>query len=394
MFGRRSANQTCARNPIVIGFLSLACIVVRLVLPEQKFTANPPKERAIKVPDETKDLRRQYNSNNQYFKLIPRMNDRIAMLRETKISDRYDPSADAVVFQGDCMDLLRQIPDGQLQLVVTSPPYNIGKEYERRLHLDHYIDQQAAVIAECARALSDRGSICWQVGNYVDNGAIIPLDTILYPVFRSLKLRMRNRIVWHFEHGLHCSKRFSGRYETIIWFTKSDDYTFNLDPVRVPQKYPGKKHFKGPKAGQYSGNPLGKNPGDLWIVPNVKSNHVEKTIHPCQFPVELIERLVLSLTKLGNWVFDPFAGVGTTMIAAVRHGRRGAGAEIMPKYVKVARDRLRSDFAGTLQTRPMSRPVYDPKAAGNSLTVSPWETNDNPNQLRLIEQSTKRYRVK
>ncbi len=322
------------------------------------------------------------------------MNDRIAMLRETKISDRYDPSADAVVFQGDCMDLLRQIPDGQLQLVVTSPPYNIGKEYERRLHLDHYIDQQAAVIAECARALSDRGSICWQVGNYVDNGAIIPLDTILYPVFRSLKLRMRNRIVWHFEHGLHCSKRFSGRYETIIWFTKSDDYTFNLDPVRVPQKYPGKKHFKGPKAGQYSGNPLGKNPGDLWIVPNVKSNHVEKTIHPCQFPVELIERLVLSLTKLGNWVFDPFAGVGTTMIAAVRHGRRGAGAEIMPKYVKVARDRLRSDFAGTLQTRPMSRPVYDPKAAGNSLTVSPWETNDNPNQLRLIEQSTKRYRVK
>jgi adenine-specific DNA-methyltransferase len=322
------------------------------------------------------------------------MNNRIAILRETKVSDHYDPSAHAVVFQGDCIDLLRQIPDGQLQLVVTSPPYNIGKEYERRLRLDHYIDQQAAVIAECARALSDRGSICWQVGNYVDNGAIVPLDTILYPVFRSLGLKMRNRIIWHFEHGLHCSKRFSGRYETIIWFTKSDDYTFHLDPVRVPQKYPGKKHFKGPKTGQYSGNPLGKNPGDLWIIPNVKSNHVEKTIHPCQFPVELIERLVLSLTKPGDWVFDPFAGVGTTMIAALRHGRRGAGAEILPKYIKVARDRLHSDFAGTLRTRPMNRPVYDPKAAGNSLTVSPWDTNDHPNQLRLIEQTPKRYRVK
>lgn len=322
------------------------------------------------------------------------MNNRVAILRETKISDHYDRSANAVVFQGDCMNLLSKIPDGELQLVVTSPPYNIGKEYERRLHLDHYIDQQAAVIAECVRTLSDRGSICWQVGNYVDNGAIIPLDTILYPVFRSLGLKMRNRIIWHFEHGLHCSKRFSGRYETIIWFTKSDDYTFNLDPVRVPQKYPGKKHFKGPKAGQYSGNPLGKNPGDLWIVPNVKSNHVEKTIHPCQFPVELIERLVLSLTKPGDWVFDPFAGVGTTIIAAVRHGRRGAGAEIMPKYVKVARDRLRSDFEGTLRTRPMNRPVYDPKAAGNSLIVSPWDTNANPTQLRLIEQSTKGYRVK
>lgn len=322
------------------------------------------------------------------------MNHRISVLRDTKISDHYDPSANAVIFQGDCLDLLKQVPDGRLQLVVTSPPYNIGKEYERRLRLDHYVNQQAAIITNCVRALSDRGSICWQVGNYVDNGAIVPLDTILYPVFRSLGLKMRNRIIWHFEHGLHCSKRFSGRYETIIWFTKSDGYTFNLDPVRVPQKYPGKKHFKGPKAGQYSGNPLGKNPGDVWIIPNVKSNHVEKTIHPCQFPVELIERLVLSLTKPGDWVFDPFAGVGSTIIAAVRHGRRGAGAEIVPKYVKVARDRLQADIAGTLRTRPMNRPVYDPKVAGNKLTVAPWKSEDHPGQLRLIEQTSKRYRVK
>lgn len=322
------------------------------------------------------------------------MNQRIFPFHGTKIADKYDPSANAIIFQGDCMDLLRQIPDGRLQLVVTSPPYNIGKEYERRLHLDHYIDQQAAVITECVRALSHRGSICWQVGNYVDNGAIVPLDTILYPVFRSRGLKMRNRIIWHFEHGLHCSNRFSGRYETIIWFTRSDDYTFNLDPVRVPQKYPGKKHFKGPKAGQYSSNPLGKNPGDVWIIPNVKSNHVEKTIHPCQFPVELVERLVLSMTKPGDWVFDPFAGVGSTMIAAVRHGRRGAGAEIVPKYVKIARERMNEDLAGILRTRPMNRPVYDPIAAGNSLTVAPWGIEDDPRQLRLIEEPPKRYRAK
>jgi adenine-specific DNA-methyltransferase len=322
------------------------------------------------------------------------MNNHISVLHGTKIADHYDPSADAVIFQGDCMDLLGQIPDGQLQLVVTSPPYNIGKEYERRLHLDHYIAQQAAVITECVRALSDRGSICWQVGNYVDNGAIVPLDTILYPVFRSLDLKMRNRIIWHFEHGLHCSKRYSGRYETIIWFTKSDAYTFNLDSVRVPQKYPGKKHFKGPKAGQYSSNPLGKNPGDVWIFPNVKNNHVEKTIHPCQFPVELVERLVLSMTKPDDWVFDPFSGVGSTMIAAVRHGRRGVGAEIMPKYVKVARDRMRADISGSLRTRPMNRPVYDPKAAGNSLTIAPWDIENKSPQLRLIEQTPRPYRVK
>jgi adenine-specific DNA-methyltransferase len=151
------------------------------------------------------------------------------------------------------------MPDESLQLVVTSPPYNIGKEYERRLKLEVYLEQQAEVIRECVRCLASRGSICWQVGNYVDNGAIIPLDTVLYPIFTELGLRMRNRIIWHFEHGLHCSRRFSGRYETIIWFTKSDDYVFDLDAVRVPQKYPGKKYFKGPKVGQYFCNPIAVN---------------------------------------------------------------------------------------------------------------------------------------
>lgn len=179
----------------------------------------------------------------------------VMFTEEHKISDEFAPSEHVVVYPGDCLDLLRKIPAESLQLVITSPPYNIGKEYEKRLHLDLYLRQQAQVIAECVRALSPRGSICWQVGNYVDSGAIIPLDTVLYPIFSGLGLRMRNRIIWHFEHGLHCSRRFSGRYETIIWFTKSDDYVFNLDAVRVPQKYPGKRYFKGPKAGQYSCNP-------------------------------------------------------------------------------------------------------------------------------------------
>lgn len=305
--------------------------------------------------------------------------------QKIRISEEFAPSESIVVYPGDCLTLLKTIPDESLQLIVTSPPYNIGKEYEKRLHLDLYLRQQAQVIAECVRALSPRGSICWQVGNYVDRGAIIPLDTVLYPIFSGLGLRMRNRIIWHFEHGLHCSRRFSGRYETIIWFTKSDDYVFCLDPVRIPQKYPGKKYFKGPKAGQYSCNPLGKNPGDLWVIPNVKSNHVEKTEHPCQFPVELIERLVLSLTNEGDWVLDPFLGTGTTVIAAVRHSRRGAGAETVPKYVKLARERIRQELAGTLRTRPMDRPVYDPVEAGNSLAVAPW--NKEPKQITLFERS-------
>lgn len=311
------------------------------------------------------------------------------MFDKRHIAETFSNSEDIIVYHGYCLKLLSTIPDESLQLIVTSPPYNIGKEYEKRLKLETYLEQQASVIRECVRSLSPRGSICWQVGNYVDNGSIVPLDTVLYPIFINFGLKMRNRIIWHFEHGLHCSRRFSGRYETIIWFTKSDNYVFNLDPVRVPQKYPGKKYFKGPNAGKHSCNPLGKNPGDFWIIPNVKSNHVEKTDHPCQFPVELIERLVLAMTNENDWVFDPFLGTGTSIIAAIRHNRRGVGAEVLPQYIKLARQRIEQEIAGTLKTRPMNQPVYDPVKAGNSLTVAPWTTNSD--QPLLIKEKKRKY---
>jgi adenine-specific DNA-methyltransferase len=314
------------------------------------------------------------------------------MFQSWEIAEVFAPSENIIVFPGDCLNLLKSIPDESLQLVITSPPYNIGKEYETRLKLDRYLEEQATVIQECVRCLSPQGSICWQVGNYVDKGSIIPLDTILYPIFKDLGLKLRNRIIWHFEHGLHCSRRFSGRYETIIWFTKKDNYVFNLDPIRIPQKYPGKKYFKGPKAGKYSCNPLGKNPGDLWIIPNVKSNHIEKTNHPCQFPVELIERFVLSMTNEGDWVFDPFLGTGTTVIAAIRHKRRGAGAETVSKYLTLARKRIVQELAGTLKTRPMNKPIYDPVEAGNSLTIAPWSGNKTKRQMVIFEKPNKKQR--
>jgi adenine-specific DNA-methyltransferase len=262
-----------------------------------------------------------------------------------------------------CMDNLtymRPLAVGSMQLIVTSPPYNIGKSYEQRGPLDAYVNEQAHIISECVRLLSDQGSLCWQVGNHVQDGEIFPLDMVLYPIFQKLGLRLRNRIIWHFEHGLHCSNRLSGRYETILWFTKTDTYTFNLDPIRVPSKYPAKRYYKGPKAGQLSCNPLGKNPGDVWVFPNVKNNHVEKTEHPCQFPVELVERLVLSLTEPGDAVFDPYMGVGSSVIAAIKHDRVGYGCDVSSQYVDLAWDRVDAFHAGTLRTRPMDRPVYDP----------------------------------
>ena len=281
-------------------------------------------------------------------------------MAQVSVSSAFIQDAAVVLFEGDCLDLLSTIPDDQMDMVVTSPPYNLGKSYEKKQRLDDYLANQSRVIAECVRVLKTTGSICWQVGNFVENGEIVPLDIVLYPIFARLGLSLRNRIVWHFEHGLHTSKRFSGRYEVILWFTKSDAYVFNLDPVRVPQKYPRKKYFKGPRVGEYSGNPLGKNPGDVWIIPNVKANHIEKTIHPCQFPVELVERLVLSLTNADGWVLDPYMGVGTTAVAALMHGRHVAGAEIVHDYVEVARERIGLGEVGKLRVRPIDRPVYDP----------------------------------
>ena len=310
-----------------------------------------------------------------------------------KISRKFDTSADCILYQGDCLELLKTVPDGFAKLIVTSPPYNLGKEYETRLDLEEYLSEQKKVIKECVRALSDEGSICWQVGNYVKNGEIIPLDMVLFPIFSSLRLHLRNRIVWEFGHGLHASKRFSGRYEVILWFTKSNKYTFNLDSIRVPQKYPQKKYFKGPKKGELSGNPLGKNPSDIWDVPNVKANHIEKTIHPCQFPVELIERLVLSMTDENDWVLDPFMGVGSTAIAALIHHRKAIGAEIMPEYIEIAEERVQQAVKGDLQIRPMERPVYDPNTPTKNIPPKVIKLEKTKaNQPRLMEKRRK-YKV-
>jgi len=188
---------------------------------------------------------------------------------------------------------------------------------------------------------------------------IVPLDIEMAYIFKKHSLKLRNRIIWHFGHGLHNKRRFSGRYEVIMWYSKTDDYQFDLDSVRVPAKYPGKRHFKGPKKGKLSGNPLGKNPEDVWSIPNVKANHIEKTDHPCQFPVGLIEKLVLSMTKPGQLVFDPFAGVGSSGVAAALHERNFLGCELIANYAKQAKERVDAALSGTARYRPHDKELYD-----------------------------------
>ncbi|MBI4739796.1 site-specific DNA-methyltransferase [Candidatus Woesearchaeota archaeon] len=318
-------------------------------------------------------------------------------LKSYKIDQDFKQNSQIVVHEGDTCEFLKKVPDKSFKLIITSPPYNIGKVYEKKTDLMNYLKVQESIIQELIRTLRDDGSICWQVGNYVQNGEVYPLDIYYYDIFRDAGLKLRNRIVWRFGHGLHAQKRFSGRYEIILWFTKSDNYTFNLDSVRVPSKYPGKRNWKGKNKGELSGNPLGKNPSDfwettksdwetaIWDIPNVKSNHPEKTEHPCQFPIELVERCVLALTNEDDWVYDPFAGVGSALLAGLLHNRRVAGSEKEAEYVKLTRERIDQLFSGALKRRPLGKPVYQPTGKEKiSQIPTEWKKEKQDESLRSI----------
>ncbi|MBM3403949.1 MAG: site-specific DNA-methyltransferase [Bacteroidetes bacterium] len=316
------------------------------------------------------------------------------MKAKEPLFDYINPDIHYSILNGDCLTILKRIEDNRFDLILTSPPYNIGKSYETKTSIEKYLETQEEIISELVRVLSYEGNLCWQVGNYIDKGEVFPLDIYYYQIFKRLGFKLRNRIIWYFGHGLHASNRFSGRYESVLWFSKTDDYIFNLDRVRVPAKYPGKLHFKGPKKGQPSGNHLGKNPSDIWQIleqdwekamwniPNVKSNHPEKTTHPCQFPIELVERCVLALTNEGSWVLDPFMGVGTTVIGAIKNNRNGMGIEKEKEYCQIAEKRVRDLKDGNLKTRPITKPIHKPKEK-DKLAQFPKEWI----QLELIETS-------
>jgi adenine-specific DNA-methyltransferase len=279
-------------------------------------------------------------------------------------------SANAEIWQSDAIEFLEKVQPNSISLIISSPPYFMGKEYDRSHSADDFVAQHERLFPLMVRAIKPGGSLCWQVGHHVRGGRVIPLDALVYGVAAENKeLILRNRIVWMFNHGVHCSKRFSGRHETILWFTKGDEYTFDLDAVRVPQKYPGKRHYKGPRKGEWSGNPLGKNPGDIWDIPNVKARHVEKTDHPCQFPTALVRRFVRALTKPGDLVADPFLGSGTTCVVALLEERNFLGCEIETKYLRISKTRLESIGNGQLRMRP-DTPVRLPRV-GEAVSTAP-----------------------
>ena len=299
------------------------------------------------------------------------------LLKGISKSNSYDSEKDVCFILGDVFKQIKKIPDESINLIITSPPYNLNKEYEERKAFQTYLDEMNPLLNELKRVLKPNGSICWQVGNHIgkskvgSTGEIYPLDIFYYEKFKDLNFQLRNRVIWHFRSGLHAQNRLSGRYETMLWFTKSDKYIFNLDDIRVPQKYQGKKYHKGKKHGQLSGNPKGMNPSDfwslmdsefelgLWDFPNVKANHPEKITHPCSYPIELVERCVLAFSEEGDTVLDPFAGVGTTILGAIMNDRKVIGCELSKEYMKVAKHRVTLLEKNELPYRKRGKPIAE-----------------------------------
>lgn len=279
-----------------------------------------------------------------------------------RIYKKFKKNVKCILYNGNALDILNKIPDSYVDLVITSPPYCMGKEYDKSSKIEYFIEMHQKIFPEIIRVTKKGGSICWQVGYHINKSNVIPLDYLVFNILKDYKdVFLKNRIIWHYGHGLHSSTRFSGRHEVVLWFTKNkDNYEFNLDDVRIPQKYPGKRYYKGNKKGQFSGNPLGKNPSDVWVIPNVNANHIEKTEHPCQFPVALAQKLILALSNKKNYVLDPFMGSGTTGVAALLSERRFIGSDNDDQYWKIANNRCKDVINGNAKYRPFNKPILEP----------------------------------
>ncbi len=255
----------------------------------------------------------------------------------------------ATIINDDVLNALWKMKSGKYKLIVSSPPYNIRKAYEKkRLSMEEYADWMRDIAKELIRVLHDDGAICWQVGNHVKDGEVLPLDFLFYNIFcKEFGLQLHHRVIWTFGHGLHCTHRFSGRHETILVMTKPGaQYTYEVDstaPADIQEVV------------------LRDWDTQIWDIVNVKSNHPEKTTHPCQFPVELVERCLLMLTKPGDEVLDPFSGVGSTLVACERWDRIGTGIDKEKIHCDESVHRIKQLHAGTLKTRPMTKQIFEPK---------------------------------
>jgi adenine-specific DNA-methyltransferase len=248
------------------------------------------------------------------------------------------------LYNRDCLSAMQQLQSGLIDLTVTSPPYNIGKAYEQPLELAEYIEWCSQWLGEIGRLTSERGAFWLNLG-YVEKPGAARALPLTYILWNRVPLYLIQEVVWHYGAGVAAKRSFSPRNEKFLWYVKNESgYTFNLDDVRDPDvKYPNQK-----KNGKLKCNPLGKNPSDVWLFPKVTSGtdraSPERTEHPAQFPVAVIERIIKACSNRGDVILDPFMGSGTTALVAVQLGRPVLGFEVSPRYMEIARLRLEALF--------------------------------------------------
>lgn len=248
------------------------------------------------------------------------------------------------IYQKDCLQAMKEIPDELIDLTITSPPYNIGKEYEELAELDDYLGWCKDWMEQVHRITVDNGTFWLNIG-YLEvegKGLAVPISYLLWD---KTPFYLLQEVVWNYSAGVACRKRFSPRNEKLLWFVKNPkSYTFNLDDVRDPDvKYPNQK-----KNGKLRCNPLGKNPSDVWQISKVtsgkKRSSPERTPHPAQFPVALVERMLKSSSNVGDLVLDPFMGSGSTAECSLRNGRYVIGFELKSDYIGYAESRINQYF--------------------------------------------------
>lgn len=244
------------------------------------------------------------------------------------------------IYQMDCLDALKLLPSDLVQLTVTSPPYNIGKEYEEIADTNDYISWCEKWINEVYRITVANGAFWLNVGYFEvpHKGLAVPIPYLLWD---KTPFYLIQEVVWNYGAGVACKRRLSPRNEKLLWYVKdSDNYIFNLDEIRDPNvKYPNQK-----KNGKLKCNPLGKNPTDVWQIAKVTSGKnrasPERTPHPAQFPLALVERVIKASSNIGDLVLDPFMGSGSTAECAIRNQRYAIGFELESKYIKYAEQRI------------------------------------------------------
>ena len=264
---------------------------------------------------------------------------RPSWLSGKRLSPEQAYSLENHVILGDAVDVLSALPDGCVDLVHTSPPYNIDKPYESsasdKSAISDYLTFLQRSITELKRVVRPGGSIFWQTG-YTQSGGdsreIIPIDLLSYEIFQAQPNRflLWDRIIWRYWGGHAFTRKFTNKHETIMWYVKpGDEPTFSVDAVRERAKEYDKRN-----------NFWGRNPGNVWEVDRVAFGATEQTSHIAVFPEEVTERIVRACSEQGDLVLDPFAGSGTVPKVAHGLGRRWLGVEISPVYAAEAAVRV------------------------------------------------------